>query len=79
MAAQICEYCKHKHEFCYCSPNSVCDKYEELELTMEEVMIRATNKAGVTPHQLLDVLVKQGVMGVYNLGLKHLYEYLEGK
>ena len=34
MAAQICEYCKHKHEFCYCSPNSVCDKYEELELTM---------------------------------------------
>ena len=28
MAAQICEYCKHKHEDCYCSPNSTCSKYE---------------------------------------------------
>ena len=29
MAAQICEYCKHKHEDCYCPPNSTCNKYEE--------------------------------------------------
>ena len=28
MAAQICEYCEHKKENCYCSPNSTCDKYE---------------------------------------------------
>ena len=28
MAAQICEYCRHKNEGCYCSPNSTCDKYE---------------------------------------------------
>lgn len=28
MAAQICETCKHKHEGCYCSPNSTCSDYE---------------------------------------------------
>lgn len=46
---------------------------------MEDAMIRAANKAVVTSHQLLDVLVQQGVMGVYHLGLKHMYEYLEDK
>ena len=45
---------------------------------MKDAMIRAANKAVVTSHQLLDVLVQQGVMGVYNLGLKHMYEYLKG-
>ena len=57
------------------------DKLEELtkEDKMEDAMIRAANKAVITSHQLLDVLVQQGVMGVYNLGLKHMYEYLEGK
>lgn len=44
---------------------------------IDEAMIRAANKAVITSHQLLDVLVQQGVMGVYNLGLKHMYEYLE--
>ena len=28
MAAQICEYCLHKNEDCYCSPNSTCKDYE---------------------------------------------------
>ena len=28
MAAQICEYCKHEKEDCYCSPNSTCRDYE---------------------------------------------------
>lgn len=45
---------------------------------MKDAMIRDANKAVVTSHQLLDVLVQQGVMGVYNLGLKHMYEYLKG-
>ena len=48
------------------------------EDNIEGTMIRAANKAVVTSHQLLDVLVQQGVMGVYNLGLKHMYEYLKG-
>ena len=83
MAAQICETCKRKNDWtCYCSPNSCCTDYEELiELTEEEkkedVMIRAANKAKITTHQVLDVLIQEGVMGVYNLGLKHMYEYLK--
>lgn len=32
MAAQICETCVHKHDRCYCSPNSTCDKYEEIKM-----------------------------------------------
>ncbi len=46
---------------------------------MEDAMIRAANKAVVTSHQLLDILMQQGLMGVYHLGLKHMYEYLEDK
>lgn len=131
MAAQICESCKHKYDGsrCYCSPNSVCDKYEEQvmahwivkagylyecsncgtawnddfygvsdlnrcpkckafinkkitykneKVDVDDVMIKAANKAIITSHQLLDVLMQQGLMGVYNLGLKHMYEYLKG-
>ena len=43
----------------------------------EESMIRAGNKAVITSHQLLDVFAQKGVMGVYHLGMKHMYEYLE--
>lgn len=51
---------------------------EQIENTdIDEAMISAANKAVITSHQLLDVLVQQGVIGVYNLGLKHMYEYLE--
>lgn len=45
--------------------------------SMEDAMIRAGNKAVITSHQLLDIFVQQGVMGVYHLGMKHMYEYLE--
>lgn len=60
------------------------EEFEELiekELTeedkMEDAMIRAGNKAVITSHQLLDVFVQKGVMGVYHIGMKHMYEYLE--
>lgn len=85
MAAQICETCKRKNDWtCYCSPNSCCTEYEELiefteEEKMEDIMIRASNKAVITSTQLLNVLVQQGVMGVYNLGMQHMYEYLKEK
>lgn len=46
---------------------------------MKNAMIRAAHKAVITSHQLLDIFMQQGLMGVYNLGLKHMYEYLEGK
>lgn len=82
MASQLCETCRYKNDWsCYCSPNSCCTDYEyEGDMTkedkMEDAMIRAANKAVITSHQLLDVLMQQGLMGVYNLGLKHMYEYL---
>lgn len=80
MAAQICETCKHKNDWtCYCSPNSCCTDYEEelKEEKKEDVIIKASNKAKITSHQVLDVLIQEGAMGVYNLGLKHMYEYLK--
>ncbi len=36
MATQICESCEHKHDICYCSPNSTCDKYEPIQMTVEK-------------------------------------------
>lgn len=42
----------------------------------KDAMIIAANKAGLTKRQLLDVLAEEGLMGVYNLGLKHMYDYL---
>lgn len=31
-AAQICENCEYKHDRCYCSPNSTCDRYEPIKM-----------------------------------------------
>ena len=36
MPAQICESCEHKHDICYCSPNSTCDKYEPVKMVAEK-------------------------------------------
>jgi hypothetical protein len=46
---------------------------------MEDTMIRASRKAGLTRNQLLDTLFEKGVLEVYNLGMKHMHEYLEGE
>lgn len=52
---------------------------------MRDSMIRASNKACLERNMLLDIFYKGensdngGLMGVYNLGLQHMYEYLEGK
>lgn len=52
---------------------------------MEDVMIRAANKAGITKDELIDIFYKGadvpngGLVGVYNLGMQHMYEYLRGK
>ncbi len=47
---------------------------------MKDSMIRAANKAGVTREQIFNTLFEEeGLMGVYNLGMKHMYEYLEDK
>ena len=46
---------------------------------MKDSMIRASKKAEFTRNQLLDTLFEEGVLAVYNLGMKHMYEYLEDK
>lgn len=54
---------------------------EELkkEYDIEDSMIRASRKVELTRNQLLDTLFEEGVLAVYNLGMKHMYEYLEDK
>lgn len=47
--------------------------------TIEESMIRASNKCDVKYSDLLNAYEQNGLIGVYNLGMKHMYEYLKGK
>ena len=47
------------------------------ENNMKDAMIRASNKAGITKEELFDVLSDYGLMGVYNLGMVHMYDYLK--
>lgn len=49
------------------------DKYYE----KEHAIIKASNKASLTKDQLLNVLFEDGVLAIYNLGMKHMYEYLK--
>ena len=58
------------------------EEFEELQKKNEkediqDIMIRASNKAGITRNQLLNVLFEDGVLAIYNLGMKHMYEYLK--
>lgn len=46
---------------------------------ISDIMIRAARKAGLTKSKLIDINFEGGLMAVYNLGLKHMYEYLEDK
>lgn len=43
----------------------------------QEVMIRASNDAHLTKDMLTDTWYMKGLMGVYNLGLEHMHDYLE--
>lgn len=55
------------------------DEEMKKDYDMEDTMIRASRKAGLTRNQLIDTLFEEGVLAVYNLGMKHMYEYLEDK
>lgn len=48
-------------------------------MNLEDTMIRAANKAEISSHQLFDVFNCRGLMGVYHLGMQHMYEYLRGE
>lgn len=47
--------------------------------TIEEAKICAAKKAELSRQWLLNVMTEKGLMGVYNLGLEHMYKYLKEK
>lgn len=49
------------------------------KLDFKDIAIRASDQVGLTRNQLLGTLFEDGVMAVYNLGMKHMYDYLEGE
>ena len=49
------------------------------EERMGDVIIRASNQASLTRADLSDAFKESGLMGVYNFGMKHMWEYLNDK
>ena len=45
----------------------------------KEDMMRASIKAGLTTQRLLNIFTEKGLVGVYDLGQQHMYEYLNDK
>lgn len=42
----------------------------------EDMMIRASRKSGITKEDLMNTFTEKGLIGVYNLGLKSMLDYL---
>lgn len=43
---------------------------------VEDVMIRASRKANFSPKKVIEIFINKGILEIYNLGMKHMYEYL---
>ena len=56
----------------------VIDELEDYEQSTQDKMICATRKANVTNEILLDTFAEKGLIGVYNLGLENMLDYLNG-
>ena len=56
----------------------VIDELEDYEQSTQDKIIRATRKSNVTKQTLLDTFAEKGLVGVYNLGLKNMLDYLNG-
>ena len=54
------------------------DELEDYEQSTQDKIIRATRKSNVTKQILLDTFAEEGLIGVYNLGLKNMLDYLNG-
>ena len=52
---------------------------EDNILSKNEIMIRATMRNNLESQKLIDEFEKDGLVGVYNLGLSHMYNYLKGE
>ena len=53
--------------------------YEAIDKHYEkqDAMLRASNKYDVKYSDLLNAYEENGLMGVYNLGMEHMYDYLK--
>lgn len=47
--------------------------------TMDNAIINATIKYGFNGKELLDLFKERGLVCIYHLGMKHMYEYLKGE
>ena len=56
----------------------VIDEIEDYEQSTQDKIIRATRKLNVTEQTLLDTFAEKGLVGVYNLGLRNMLDYLNG-
>ena len=54
------------------------DETGDYEQNAQDKMIRATRKSNVTKQTLLNTFTEKGLIGVYNLGLKNMLDYLNG-
>lgn len=45
--------------------------------TMDDAMINAAIKCEFSERELLDLSKESGLIGVYMLGMKHMYQYLK--
>ena len=52
------------------------DELEDYEQSTQDKIIRATRKSNVTNEILLDTFAEKGLVGIYNLGLKNMFDYL---
>lgn len=43
----------------------------------EDIMIRAARKTNITKQDLLKTFDREGLMGIYNLGLKNMLDYMK--
>lgn len=57
--------------------NAKMFKCVEKQNNFKDIMIKASN--GITKHNIIDVFYNSGLMGVYNLGMEHMYNYLKGE
>ena len=56
----------------------VIDELEDYEQSIQDKIICATRKSNITKQTLLDTFAEEGLIGVYNLGLKNMLDYLNG-
>lgn len=75
--SKLGEYYDFVSEIALRHMNDELEKELTQEDKMKDVMIRASNKARLTRNQLFNTLFEEGLLAVYNLGMKHMYEYLE--